>query len=165
MSKDFVCNVCGTSHAGLPTDWAFTLPDDVWAIPSDCRAQHATFDTDLYLFGDRHFIRGLLAIRFTEMTGRYGWGVWVEESSFARYLQLYSSDGPTEPRYPGLLANAPKPYDSSLANVCSSSLKTYRLVRACTWQFMLAVEQRRGMDAREYHELLDINAGRNQTLT
>ena len=33
MAGEYVCSVCGKEHAGLPTDWAYKLPDDLWALP------------------------------------------------------------------------------------------------------------------------------------
>jgi hypothetical protein len=108
MNDTFVCSVCGQTHAGLQTDEAYGLPDDVWAIPQEERASRAKFDSDLCQYGERLFIRCLLPVPFAETDGYFGWGVWVEVEQivFRRYLDLFEADGSDEPRHVGRLANS-----------------------------------------------------------
>src|SRR5438552_19159500 len=116
MSESFVCGVCGKSHAGLPTDYGYKLPDDVWAIPESERAGKTKFTTDLCQYGSRHFIRCVMHLPFTETTGGFGWGVWVEveQPIFERYLSLFEADGSAEPRHPGKLANTLPAYQPTI---------------------------------------------------
>jgi hypothetical protein len=58
----FVCGVCGKSHEGYPLDFAWKLPDVVWAIPKDRQAIEAKFTSDLCQYQDRYFIRSILPI-------------------------------------------------------------------------------------------------------
>jgi len=45
--SDFTCPHCGTTHEGDPTDWGWTLPDEVWAIPEEQRETEARFNEKL----------------------------------------------------------------------------------------------------------------------
>lgn len=160
MSETFLCELCGKVHDGLPTDRAFQLPDDVWAIPEQERSERAQFTADLCAYDDRQFIRCVLYVPFTESTGAFGWGVWIEvdRSVFERYLALYESDGSGEPRYPGKLANVLPPYDEALgANVFvefgdSTQRPSVHLPPGADSR--LALEQRHGIDSLRYHEIL-----------
>jgi hypothetical protein len=42
----FICSQCGEPHDGLPTDSAFKLPDEVWAIPEPERSSKAKFTSE-----------------------------------------------------------------------------------------------------------------------
>lgn len=55
--KTIVCGTCGGTHDGFPTDQAWILPDDVWAIPEPERSKVAKFDADLCQMGKRVFYR------------------------------------------------------------------------------------------------------------
>jgi hypothetical protein len=78
MGDGFVCGTCGKAHAGLPKDWAWKLPDEVWAIPEQERAAKAKFDSGLCKYGDHFFIRCVLAVQFNDEDDYFGWGVWSE---------------------------------------------------------------------------------------
>src|SRR5215469_11890469 len=105
--KNFVCGTCGGTHDGFPTDRAWKLPDDVWAIPEPERSQVAKFDADLCQMGERHFIRCVLYVPFAQRDGDFGWGIWVEvgPDDFFRYIEVYAKDGRGEPSAKGKLAN------------------------------------------------------------
>lgn len=161
MSDRFVCATCGQSHDGLPTDWGFKLPDDVWAIPTPRREEVARFTDDLCQYGDRYFIRGLLLVPLPDMGSDFGWGVWAEVDAavFQRYLDLYDADGSSEPLHSGTLANSLPGYVSSLhAPVSiqfldSTQRPLFRLSESD--QSVLAIEQRTGIDSARYHQILD----------
>jgi len=57
MSEDFVCTTCGETHACLPTDWGYKMPDEFWKLSEQERADRAKFDSDLCMLDDRYFIR------------------------------------------------------------------------------------------------------------
>jgi hypothetical protein len=160
VTEAFVCGVCGKTHAGLPTDYGYKLPDEVWAIPEPERPERAKFTDDLCQYGGRCFIRCVLFLPFTEADGAFGWGVWVEVEwpVFERYLSLYEADGSGEPRHPGKLANALPGYDATLGTsvLIQFGSRTQRpsVYLLSDDQSPLALEQRRGIDASRHHEIL-----------
>jgi hypothetical protein len=162
MPPTFICSVCGKEHDGLPTDWGYTLPDDVWAIPEPERSQRARFDTDLCQLGDRYFIRGVLPVPLLESRGSFGWGAWaeVERPAFERYLELYDQDGSAEPSFAGALANALRPYPGSMGSPVSIQLldaTTRPVLRVPeTHESLLATDQRTGIGDARHHQILDI---------
>lgn len=166
MPTSYVCSICGKEHQGLTTDWAYKLPDEVWAIPETERNAAARFSDDLCEFGDRYFIRCVLPTRFLEADGAFSWGVWaeVEPLVFRRYLELYDKDGSTEPRHAGSLANALPAYADSLG---AAVLVQYRdpttrptLYLPEAADSLLARDQRSGINNARYHEILDVIAKR-----
>jgi hypothetical protein len=161
MSEGFVCSICGQVHDGLPTDFAYSLPDDVWAIPPDEREEKAKFDRDLCKYGDRYFIRCVLRVPFTEGPGSFNWGVWVEVAApvFQRYLILFETDASSEPRHTGRLANALPDYSDTLnAKVeiqFRESTERPDVYLVADDPSSLANEQRNGINDLRYHEILE----------
>jgi hypothetical protein len=162
VSDSFVCGICGQTHAGLPTDQGYQLPDEVWAIPKQERPQRAKFDADLCQFDDRLFIRCILYVPFTETDDAFGWGIWIEVEKwvFERYLSLYEVDGSGEPPHPGKLANALPGYNATFG---MNALIQFgdRKDRPSVYfpsddQSQLALEQRHGIDGSRYHEILSV---------
>jgi hypothetical protein len=159
MTTGFSCSTCGQSHDGLPADRGYTLPDVVWAIPEAERAERARFDTDLCMLGDRHFIRCVLDIPFTETKGQFGWGAWaeVDRSTFERYLELYHADGTNESLKDGLLANDLPPYANAIGTRVAIQFqdpsRRPALFLLSTDNSLLAREQRDGIDDRRWHEM------------
>jgi hypothetical protein len=159
LEEAFVCSICGKEHAGLPTDWAFTLPDDVWEIPEPKRSELAKFNKDLCQLGERYFIRCVLEIPFSDDDGFFGWGAWaeVEWSVFERYLEMYEEDGSTEAKHPGLLANSLSAYQESkglpVLIQFREATKRPSLHLKSDDHSDLAIEQRTGMDLERYHEV------------
>jgi hypothetical protein len=160
MSDSFVCGVCGKTHAGLPTDQGFQLPDEVWAILEPERSTRAKFDADLCRYGDRYFVRSILILPFTEADGDFGWGVWVEVERhvFECYLSLYQADGSAEPPHSGTLANALPSYDATLGMPVLIQFGDRKQRPSVFFpssdQSALALEQRQGIDVARYHEIL-----------
>jgi hypothetical protein len=167
MSEHFICSICGMQHEGMVTDQAYKLPDDVWNLSETEKAEKARFDSDLCQFGERFFIRGLLLVPFLSQPGAFGWGVWAEVdwSTFKRYLELYESDGSAEPAHRGMLANAVLGYPSSLNSEVDINFGDAS--KRPTISFLaedggsLAEEQRGGMSAARYHQILDLIEARN----
>lgn len=159
--SEYNCPHCGKSHEGDPTDWGWVLPDDVWAIPEEQRNELAQFSEDLCLFDGRYFIRCVLPLPFKDRDGYFGWGVWaeVEQAGFADYLKVYEIDGSDEPRIFGLLANEMPGYDNPSSCVVElqfgpSDQRPVVLFPEGT-STKLASEQRLGIGAQRYHEILD----------
>jgi hypothetical protein len=162
LSEQFVCAICGKEHLGLPTDWAYKLPDELWAIPEPERKEVARFNNDLCEWGDRRFIRAVLEIPFTDQEGFFGWGAWaeVELPTYERYYALYDEDGSSEPQKAGSLANRLPAYAfDTLGHPVliqfRDAAKRPSLILAADDFSALATEQRRGIDVRRYHEILD----------
>ena len=163
----FTCSVCGEVHEGLPTDWAYTLPDEVWAIPEATRADAAKFDTDLCQYGERYFIRCALPVPLRAAGSEFNFGAWaeVEWTTFKRYVDLFDEDGSAEPLHPGRLANALPPYPQSAGLTVwlqfhdASRRPSLHLDKAD--RSLLAGEQRSGVDDVRHHEILDILLGRS----
>lgn len=161
MGKQFTCAICGQVHEGLPTAWGFKLPDVVWEIPEQQRADAARFTDDLCQFGERFFIRGVLPVPFAGEDGEFGWGAWaeVDEDAFDRYLQLYDVDASNEPAHAGKLANKLPGFDHSegLRLFVQFQSKTQRPTFSLPPQDRspLALEQRNGIDNARFHQILD----------
>ena len=162
MTDRYTCAICGKQHQGLVTDWAYTLPDVVWAIQADKRSEAAQFNSDLCRFDERHFIRGVLYVPITTEAARFGWGAWaeVDRATFERYLAIYDRDGSDEPVRTGALANELPPYPGSLGAPVviafhdPSTRPSFSLASSDTSR--LALEQRAGIDTARHHEILHI---------
>lgn len=157
--NSFVCSTCGDSHEGMPTDFGWKLPDEVWAVPESERSTRAKFDSDRCQFGERFFIRCILALPFTEQPGYYAWGVWVEipESDFWRYIELYEKDGRAEPVIAGSIANSVPGYMSTVGLAVEVQLQDERSrpsVRVVDGGHPFALEQRHGISNQRYHDIL-----------
>jgi hypothetical protein len=158
--NSFTCPHCGKSHEGDPSDWGWTLPDEVWAIPDGKRSEEAKYNADLCKWGERYFIRCILPIPFSDREGYFGWGVWVEvdQHGFEAYLNIYEVDGSNEPRIPGTLANKVPGYSD--LEQCSVELQfgpsDQRPMAYFTGNSscQMAQEQTQGIDAMRYHQIL-----------
>jgi hypothetical protein len=166
LGDSFTCSICAKEHGGLVTDWAYKLPDDVWAIPEAERGEKARFNNDLCQFDDRSFIRCVLDVPFTEAPGNFGWGAWAEVDwpTFERYLELYDEDGTTEPPRSGKLANHLPAYEGSLGTPVSIHFrdpsKRPALFLKPEDRSQLALDQRAGIGSARYHEILAIIEGK-----
>jgi hypothetical protein len=155
----FVCSTCGNTHEGLPTDFGWPLPDEVWAIPEAERPTRAKFDSDRCQLGERFFIRCVLALPFTEQPGHFAWGVWAEilPSDFWRYIELYEKDGRAEPTITGSIANAIPGYNSTVGLAVQVQLQDERSrpsLRVVDVGHPLSVEQLAGISNHRYHDIL-----------
>jgi hypothetical protein len=160
LPDQFVCSICGKEHAGLPTDWAYTLPDDVWAIPEPERSEVAKFNKDLCQLGERYFIRCVLEVPFTDDDdGFFGWGAWAEVQwpVFERYLDIYEDDGTAEPVHAGTLANSLPAYSESkglpVLIQFREATKRPSLHMRPDDSSALAIEQRNGMNLQRFHDV------------
>ena len=159
-ASGFVCATCGLTHAGLPKDWAYQLPDDVWAIPESDRANRATWSDDFCELDGRLFLRCVLLIPLVDSHDHFCWGVWVEVESpvFARYREIYDRDGSGEPLASGILANKIPCYEVAagarvfVAFGTAAERPTITLDPNSTSS--LARDQRDGIDSARYHEIL-----------
>jgi hypothetical protein len=159
-SPSFICPHCGIAHDDWPTDYGYSLPDDVWAVPPNERSARAKWTDDLCQMDDRHLIRCLLKVPFTDRPDYSGWGLWVEVSSstFHRYRELYDKDATAGPPHSGNIANEPRGY----RGICGSSVTVH--LRSSSQRLFIAFpagascrlanEQNVGIDSARYHEIL-----------
>jgi hypothetical protein len=111
--------------------------------------------------GDRHFIRCLLRIPFTDRTDEYfGWGLWVEvqPAVFERYLKVFDQDASGEPAECGILANRIRCYEDAAGESVSIQFST------ADWRpdvlldsrstSSLAKDQMNGIDESRFHAIL-----------
>ena len=69
-SRGFRCGTCGRVHPGLPTEWGFREPDEVFALSYIAKYLRTRINADLCTLDDsRYFLRGLLGLPFTEASG------------------------------------------------------------------------------------------------
>ena len=160
MAEEFACSICGQKHSGLSSDWAYTLPDEVWAIPEPERSEVARFTNDLCQCGERYFIRCVLEVPFKDKEGFFGWGAWAEVDwgIFERYLALYDDDGHSEPPQNGKLANDLSEYGHTVGVPVliqfRNATKRPAIELLPTDQSLLAIEQRQGIDQVRYHDIV-----------
>jgi hypothetical protein len=159
--SSFSCPHCGQSHEGYPTDYGYTLPDDVWAIPEEERASLAKWNSDLCQLGERYFVRCVLSIRFVDRAGYFGWGLWaeVERPVFERYLEIYEQDAASEPPALAKIANQPPGYEAVVGAPVSIqfglSTERPKIQIAESNSSTLALEQLHGISSARYHEILE----------
>ena len=162
MVENFACSICGEEHDGLIADWAYKLPDEVWAIPEAERSKAARFDDDLCQFDNRYFFRCVLSVPLGAEKGAFGWGVWAEVDwpTFQRYIDIYDVDGTFEPLRAGKIANAlmhyPGAFGASVVIQFGDPTKRPALTLNSTDESRLAREQRAGINRSRHHEIVKI---------
>ena len=108
------CSECGEEAPLL--DFAYQLPDCIWAQPPKERSRS---NTDFAEMGARRFIRGLLPVKL-EDGEEFRYGVWLEvDAATYKHARKVWND---EARYMGLrfngtVANAAPPWGEKLLGV------------------------------------------------
>jgi hypothetical protein len=160
--QTYVCSSCGKEHQGLPTDWGFKLPDEIFALPYLERYRRSRSNSDLCTLDEnRFFIRGVLSIPFTYQQGEFSLGVWaeVDAKTHAFYLENFNNEfskgakaegrlASTIPGFPELLND---PLNIELQDSNSRPSFSFPL----TTNHRLARDQREGIDFARHHEFLD----------
>ncbi|MBK7616645.1 MAG: DUF2199 domain-containing protein [Burkholderiales bacterium] len=117
MPTSFLCATCGKEHSGLPQDYSFGLPDEVYELDFISRYLRVRSNSDLCTLDDsRFFIRGVIPLPFQDSDEEYCWGVWVEVAAkdHDKYVRGYADDLSAEPSFPGTLANSIPGYHETL---------------------------------------------------
>ena len=165
-SRGFRCGTCGRVHAGLPTDWGFREPDDVFALSYIEKYLRTRINADLCTLDEsRYFLRGCLSLPFSEANGEFGWGVWVEVSRdhhdvyAAEVLRDTEGEPPVQYRLEGRIANSIPGYRATLGLTVDVLLGAAGQ-RPSLWlpsrsRHTLAREQARGISAARHHQLLE----------
>ena len=158
----YTCATCGKVHEGLPTDWGYRLPDEVYALSYLETYRRSRSNADLCTLDDqRHFLRGLLRIPFTHQDGDFAWGVWVEVPKAAHdfYVENFSNDAAAGARFEGRLANALPGFHGTLGAALGLELQRGKsrpiLHFPGSAEHALARHQRDGIDAAGHHRFLE----------
>lgn len=161
--QSFVCSSCGKVHEGLPTDWGFGLPDEVYALPYLDKYRRTRSNSDLCALDEnRFFLRGLLMIPFTHQEGYFAWGVWAEvlKVSHDFYVENYSNELAQGTKIQGGLANtipgSPEIIGSSLEIELQSSRSRPFFTFPTSADHALAVDQRQGIGPDRHHQFLEL---------
>jgi hypothetical protein len=164
-SRGFRCGTCGLVHPGLPTEWGFREPDEVFALPYIAKYLRTRSNADLCTLDEsRYFLRGHLQLPLTD-GGEFGWGVWVEVSHdhhdvYAGQIVCEAEGRPSaQYRLEGRLANAIPGYRATLG-VAVDVLLGEAGQRPSLWlpsrsRHTLAREQAGGISAARHHQLLE----------
>jgi hypothetical protein len=160
MPATYICSHCGQQHDGLPTDWAFKLPDEVHELNYLDRYARTRHNGDLCTLDEaRFFFRALLPIRLLE-GDFFNWGVWVEvdKATHDLYVRSWEEDISSSPRVRGHLANHIKVHVGSIGLPVDIEFRP-GTDRPNVWlppevTHSLAVEQRNGISGKRHHDIL-----------
>ena len=160
--QSFICGTCGQEHPGLPTDYAFGLPDDVHALRYLERYTRSRSNADLCtLDEERFFIRGVLPVPFESSDEEFVWGLWVEVNREQHDLCVagYYDDLSDNPRFAARLANTIPGYDDtsdlSVEVQFHSGNDRPSFHFSPTASHQLAREQRDGISRERHHQILE----------
>jgi hypothetical protein len=160
-SEAFVCRQCGAVHEGLPTDWGFNQPDEVFALKYIDEYLRVRSNKDFCTLDEtRYFIRGVLLLPFQEQKDDFGWGIWAEVSRTEHdlYLRYFNDDGSALPRFDGRIANSMPGYPETIGVPVQVQLGAAdarpRLWLSQDANHLLRSEQEQGIGAARHHELL-----------
>jgi hypothetical protein len=165
--SSWVCGVCGKTHEGAISDYAWKLPDDVWAAGEEHRTQMLEWSEDMSFVDRRWFVRGMLEVPYKFGPGRWGWGLWaeVDESVLKRYSEIWELDGSNEPRVSGKIACKISLFPDSVGlpveiQFGPPDLRPSFFLPADSTH-PLALEQRNGIDEQRYHEIVAAVTGKS----
>ncbi|HET6397706.1 MAG TPA: DUF2199 domain-containing protein [Pseudoxanthomonas sp.] len=159
----YVCSSCGKTHDGLPTDWGFKLPDEVFDLSYLDKYRRSRFNTDLCALDEkRFFIRGILVIPFTHQEGEFVWGVWAEVSKSVHdfYVDNYSNELAQGVKAEGTLANTIPGFSEITGLPLEIELQSAKSRPVFTFpdsaDHELAMDQRDGIDHNRHHHFLEL---------
>lgn len=160
--ESFICETCGESHEGLPTDYGFRLPDEVHALSYLDRYRRSRNNSDLCTLDEkRYFLRGVLRVPMPETKEEFGWGVWVGVSAKDHdfYLRNFNETVENAPPFPGTIANALPGYEQVLGQLVEVHLggadqRPFLYFPAASTH-ALAIEQREGISRKRHHTILE----------
>ena len=160
--SSFVCRTCGKEHPGLPTDWGFVLPDEVYALSYIEKYSRARHNNDLCTLDERRlFIRAMLLIPRHGQDEAFGWGIWAEvaKSDHDLYVANFNLDASALAPFPGRIANSIPGYADTIGQtvIVHPGKADRRPLLRCLddSSHSLAVEQRQGMSVDRHHDLLE----------
>lgn len=160
MSSSFSCSTCGQEHSGLPQDYSFELPDEVYKLDFIAEYLHSRSNSDLCTLDEsRFFLRGVIPLPFQASSEEYCWGVWVEVSreDHDQYVRGYNEDQSAQPSFVGKIANIPGYAETlGISVIAKFGTKGQRpsYYMDGSLSHGLAVDQRDGIDSTRHHEIL-----------
>jgi hypothetical protein len=160
----FVCSVCGEHHDELMLDIRMGLPDAVFELSEEERAERAEVGEDSGILrsadGREHFyVRSLLEIPIPSLDRYFGYGGWIEvdAASYNRIGELWADErGREEPPFAGRLANELAPYEGTLGLPVMLQLREVELLPAVELvetDHLLRAEQQNGISEARAQEL------------
>lgn len=162
MPTSFICATCGQEHAGLPQDYSFGLPDEVFELEYLARYLRSRSNNDLCTLDEaKYFIRGVIPIPFQDSEEEYCWGVWVEVSreDHDKYVRGYDDDLSAEPSFPGTLANDIPGHGGTFGLPITARFgapgKRPNYYLEASSAHPLARDQHQGISAVRHHEMLE----------
>ena len=133
-------------------------------MPPEEREHRVVADEDLCAIDKkRYFIRCVAMVDFNHFSGYFGWGLWAEVSKrdFFRYVDNHPKKGESLKPFPGQVANVVPGYRGLLGKAVElrpgPTSQRPTLVFPHTSRHLLAREQRTGIGAKRYHEILHEN--------
>jgi hypothetical protein len=160
--RSFVCATCGKRHPGLPTDYGFGLPDEVYALGYVERYLRSRSNSDLCTLDEkRYFLRGILPIPLVKSREPFCWGIWTEVSKQHHdlYVASFDTDMSKAPHFAGRLANDISGYGGTIGLQVEVQLRSgndrpeFRFPARAA--HALAREQRGGITRRRHHDILE----------
>lgn len=160
----FVCSVCGEVHEEPMLDIRMGLPEPVFELSEEERADRAEFGEDSGIFrapdGQEHYyVRALLQIPVPSLDRYFGYGTWVEVDggSYDRLGELWDDEsGREEAPFAGRLANELAPYEGTLGLPIMLRLREVELlplVELVDTDHRLRAEQQNGITKKRAQEL------------
>ncbi len=161
-SESFTCATCGKQHPGLPLDYGFGLPDEVYTLGYVEQYLRSRSNKDLCTLDEsRYFLRGVIRVPFVDSSEEFCWGIWVEVSKAAHdtHAQGFEADLSQLPRYDAKLANELRGSGGTLGLAvevqysAGNERPAFHFPRSAT--HVLARDQREGIDSARHHEMLE----------
>jgi len=160
----FVCSVCGEHHDELMLDIRMGLPEPVFELSDEERAEQAEFgdDSGIYRAADgreHYYVRALLEIPIPSLDRYFGYGAWIEVdgASYDRLGELWDNEsGREEPPFSGRLANELAPYEGTFGLPVMLQLREVELlptVELVETDHPLRAEQQSGISEARAQEL------------
>jgi len=111
------CAICGAAIPDPPLDYAYKLPDCVFALSAEQRSPRC--NEDFAEMGERKFVRGLLPVPI-EGGEEFRYGVWVEvdRDTFERVVRVWNDAAAYRTlTFSGRIANAFPPFGQRTVDV------------------------------------------------
>jgi hypothetical protein len=160
----FTCSVCGEYHDELLLDIRMALPEPVFELSDDERAERAELGEDSGVYREaggreHYYVRGLLEIPIPSLDRYFGYGTWVEVDgdSYDRLGELWHDErGRDEPPFAGRLANELSPYEGTFGLPAMLQLREVELlplVELVDTDHLLRAEQQNGITEARAQQL------------
>lgn len=151
-----LCECCGKEVGEISFDKGFSMPDEIWNLTETEREERAKIHSDLCRLDERYFLRGVAHIPVQRTDQTYGWGIWAEvpKSDFMEYVESYSEDNSSKPKFSGMAANSIPTYECTID--LSLIVQLGNENQRPTFYFsdsshLLSIEQEKGISVEKVH--------------